>query len=332
MEIIMYPIFQCVKFFFFAFCFLIPSLTKAAPNLPPLKIAVIQIIEHPALNATRQGIYDELIAQGYKEGENLTWIYFSAQGKPNMAAQIAQRFVCDHVDVIVALSTPAAQAAKQAARGTNIPVIFSSVTDPLGAGLVKSLDKPNDNVTGVSNYIDVKPQLELFKRILPHLKRLGFIYNPGEANMITLLKKVKEAAPALNITIVEKTADSTTAVIAATRYLLGVVDALFISNDNTALAAFGSIIKAAEQQKVPMPVFASDGDLIENGALAVLGPNQYELGKQTARLLLQTLADRKRLPAVEFPQKVELLINTELANKLGIKIPEDLLEKVKTSN
>lgn len=328
----MYPIYQFVKFCFFTFCFLIPTLTKAAPNLPPLKIAVIQIIEHPALNATRQGILEELKAQGYKEGVNLKWIYFSAQGKPNMAAQIAQRFVCENADAIVALGTQAAQAAKQAARGTNIPVIFSSITDPLGAGLVKSLDKPDDNVTGVSNFIDVKPQLELFKRLKPNLKRLGFIYNPGEDNMVTLVKKVKEAGKELDIIIVEKTAANTFEVMGATRYLIGMVDAIFISNDNTALAAFGAISKTAEQQRIPIPVFTSDGDLIDMGALAVLGPNQYDLGKQTARLLLKTLENKKNLPAVEFPQKVDLLINTDVAKKLRIKIPEDLLKEAKARN
>lgn len=321
----MYALSKFTKFCFFVLCFLIPSLSQADPSLPPLKIAVIQIIEHPALTATRQGIYDELKQLGYREKENLTWIYQSAQGKPAMAAQIAQRFVSEHPDAIIAIGTAAAQAAMKATRGTKILVIFSSITDPLGAHLVKDLKRPQDNVTGVSNFIDIKPQLQLFKELLPRLKRLGMIYNPGEDNSVAIQKKVKDAARDLNLVITTQAADKTSEVMGAARALIGMVDAIFISNDNTALAAFGSINKVAAQKK--LPVFASDGDLIKQGALAVLGPNQYELGKQTTRLMLTAIKDKKRLPAVEFPQKVDLLLNREMAIKLRITIPEDVLKK-----
>jgi putative tryptophan/tyrosine transport system substrate-binding protein len=325
MEIFMDTIFKFTNLFLFTLCFLIPSVHRAYPSLPPLKVAVIQIIEHPALNATRQGIYDELKTQGYNEKTNLTWTYQCAQGKPSMAAQISHRLVSNRPDVIVGIGTAAAQAAMQATRGTEIPVIFSSITDPLRAHLVKDLNHPQDNVTGVSNFINVKPQLELFKQLLPRLKRLGMIYNPGEDNSVSILQKVKESASDLNITIIPQAAQQTSEVVGAARFLIGMVDALFISNDNTALAAFGSISRAAEKHK--LPVFSSDADSIKQGALAVLGPNQYELGKQTARLLLKVLQDKQHLPPVEFPQKIDLLVNSEMAKKLKINVPADLMKK-----
>jgi putative ABC transport system substrate-binding protein len=321
----MYTISKFFKFFLSILCFLIPALTQAESSLPPLKIAVIQIIEHPALNATRQGIYDELKKLGYVEKTNLTWIYQSAQGKPAMASQIANRLVSERPDAIIAIGTAAAQATMKATRGSTIPVIFSSITDPLGAHLVKDLKRPQENVTGVSNFIAIKPQLELFKEILPNLKRLGMIYNPGEDNSVAIVKQVKEIAKDLGLAIVVQAADKTSEVMGAARALDGMVDAIFISNDNTALAAFGAINKVAEQHK--LPVFASDGDLIKMGALAVLGPDQYALGQQTARLMLKVLEDKKHLPAVEFPEKVDLLINRPVALKLKIQIPDNVMKK-----
>jgi len=316
-------VFKYFKFFSTLLC-LIPTLLTAAPELKPLHIAILQIIEHPALNATRQGIYDELKSKGYVEGKNLTWSYRCAQGKPLLASQIAQKFVSQQVDVIIALGTSAAQAAKQATRGTGILVVFSSITDPLGARLVTDLKHPDEHVTGVSNFIDVQPQLALFQQLLPHLTKLGFIYNPGEDNMVTLVKKVKEAAGPLGLKIQLQTADKTSDVAGAARVLVGMVDAIFISNDNTALAAFPSIVKAANQQKTP--VFVSDTDLIDQGALAALGPDQYQLGKQTTTLLLKALADPHHLPAVEFPERTVLKINDKVAKKFKIQVPSGVME------
>lgn len=270
----------------------------------PSKIFILQTIEHPALNATRDGLRDELKNLGYEEGKTLVYDYQSAQGNTALAVQIAQKFVSQKADVIVAIGTTAAQAAMNAAKNTTIPVVFSSVTDPIGAKLVQDLKAPEGHVTGVSNFIAIEPQFKLFKKLLPHLKTLGIIYNPGEANSEAMVKSMEKAAKDFDLKIVTATAPKTSDVLAASQSLCGKVDALFVNNDNTALAAFKSVVKAG--QACGIPAFVSDVDLADQGALAALGPDQTEVGRQTARIVDRILKNPKGpLPAVEFPEKTE---------------------------
>lgn len=276
----------------------------------PFKISILQIVEHPALNATRQGFLDELHKLGYKEGENLIVDYQSAQGNTALASQIAQKFVSEGSDIIVAIATKAAQAVITAAKGTEIPVVFSSVTDPLGAKLVKDLMAPGDHVTGVSNSLSAEPQFKLFKRLLPNLKTLGIVYDPGEDNSITLNMEMEKAATALDLKLVFATATKSSDVLTASQSLCGKVDAIFINNDNTALSAFSSVIKAARSCNIP--AFVSDVDIADQGAMAALGPDQVELGHQTARLVNRILKNPKApLPPVEFPEKIKEYIMKE---------------------
>lgn len=294
----------------------------------PLRIGVIQTIAHPALDSTYKGIVDQLALEGFSVEKNIEIKFANAQGDASLSNQISKKFVSEKPDAIVAIPTPAAQSVVNATRHSNIPVVFSSVTDPLDAGLVKNLQEPNTNITGVSNFIKLDEQLLLFKQILPNLKKLGFIYNPGEANSIKILQSLKETANKYDLEIIVSAASKTTEVSSATNKLIGKVDAIFISNDNNALSAFGVITKIALAAK--LPVFVSDTDMVEKGALASLGPNQYELGKQTGKMLAQILRGKpaKDLP-VEFPQKIELVINKKIADKLGIKFPEEVLRKAK---
>lgn len=291
---------KTAQFIFFAF-FL--SLTPLQST--PLHISILQVVEHPALNATREGLLEELKALGYKD---LRVDFQSAQGNTALAAQIAQKFASNHPDVIVAIGTTAAQAALTATKGLKIPVVFSSVTDPLSAKLVGSLEKPEGHVTGVSNFISVEPQFRLFKRLRPELKTLGIVYNPGEANSVELLKVMEQAAKEMGLNLVTATAAKTSEVMTATQSLCGKADAVFINNDNTALAAFKSVTKAA--QGCGIPAFVSDVDLVDQGALAALGPNQKDLGRQTARMIDRILKNPEApLPAVEFPEKTEEYVN-----------------------
>lgn len=291
---------KTAQFIFFAF-FL--SLTPLQST--PLHISILQVVEHPALNATREGLLEELKTLGYKD---LRVDFQSAQGNTALAAQIAQKFASNHPDVIVAIGTTAAQAALTATKGLKIPVVFSSVTDPLSAKLVGSLEKPEGHVTGVSNFISVEPQFRLFKRLRPELKTLGIVYNPGEANSVELLKVMEQAAKEMGLNLVTATAAKTSEVMTATQSLCGKADAVFINNDNTALAAFKSVTKAA--QGCGIPAFVSDVDLVDQGALAALGPNQKDLGRQTARMIDRILKNPEApLPAVEFPEKTEEYVN-----------------------
>ena len=271
---------------------------------PPTKISILQIVEHPALNTTRQGFLDELQKLGYEEGKNLILDYQSAQGNATLAVQIAQKFVSQKPDIIVAITTKAAQAVMAASRGTKIPIVFSSVTDPLGSKLVKNLKAPEGYVTGVSNLIPVEPQFKLFKRLLPNLKTLGIVYDPGEDNSITLNKTMTNVAQEMGLKLVFAVATKTSEVLTASQSLCGKVDAIFINNDNTALPAFSSVVKATRGCNIA--AFVSDVDLADQGALAALGPDQTELGRQTARMVDRILKNPGApLPSVEYPEKTE---------------------------
>jgi putative ABC transport system substrate-binding protein len=290
-------------FSLFAFAISFSFASQSSQN-SPLKISILQVIEHPALDATRKGFLEELKTLGYEEGKNLTLEYQSAQGNANLAAQIAQKFTADQPNVIVAIGTKAAQAAMNATKDTKIPIVFSSVTDPRGANLVNNLEAPKGHVTGVSNFLGVEPQFQLFKKVMPNLKTLGVIYDSGEANSISLNKAMEELAPKYGLKLVFAVATKTSEVFTASQSLCGKADALFVNNDNTALGAFGSVVKAA--QGCGIPAFVSDVDMGPQGALAAVGPDQTELGRQTARMVDTILKNPDApLPAVEFPKKTE---------------------------
>ena len=163
-------------------------------------VAVSQIVEHPALDATRQGLLDGLKAKGYEEGKNLEFDYKTAQGNPAIAVQIARQYVGENPDVLVGIATPSAQALVSATR--SIPVVFTAVTDPVGAKLVKSMEQPGKNVTGLSDLSPVAQHVDLIQEILPQVKSIGVVFNPGEANAVTLVELLKESAEAKGIQVV----------------------------------------------------------------------------------------------------------------------------------
>ena len=296
----------------------------ADPLKPRKKIAICQIIDHSALDSTRQGIVDQLEESGFKNGVTAEIIYENAQGNVVTSSQIAQRFASISADVVVAISTPSAQSAR--AHVKNTPIVFASVSDPVEAKLVTSLEHPEGLITGVSNSVAFDMQLSLMLELLPSLKVFGVVYNPGEANSMALLKKMKEVAAERNIEVVESAASKTSEVAGATQSLANKVDAIFINNDNTALAAFESIVRVAEQAS--KPVFASDSDCVARGAVAVLGPNQYQVGRQAGQVAVQLLNGiPARLIPVSFPQDMELHVNLEAAKKANIQIPQEVIAR-----
>lgn len=300
--------------------------TEATDSNQQIKVYINQLAEHPALDATVKGIVDGLSERGYVKGKNLDIKIESAQGSALLANQIAAKFVGEKADVTVGIATVSSQALNKYARLGQTKLIFSSVTDPLGANLVKSLNSPENNTSGVSNFIPLEPQIEIFKLIKPQIKRLGLLYNPGELNSISLINSLKEICPKYDIELVTSPASKTSEVPQSAIRLAQTVDAIFISNDNTALSALKTIIKAAEQKNIP--VFVSDVDIVEQGAVAALGPSQYDLGLQTAELIAQVLQgeDVGNIP-VKFPKKTELYLNLKAAKQIGLDIPARLIEE-----
>ena len=286
-------------------------------------VAITQIVEHPALDACRKGVEDELKAQGIE----VTWTYESAQGNPGTAAQIARKFVGDAPDAIVAISTPSAQAVVAATK--DIPVIFTAVTDPVGAKLVADPKKPGGNVTGVTDLSPIAQHLDLIARITPNAKRIGVIYNPGEANSVTLVGLVKEHAPAHGMTIVEAAAPRSNDVLAAARSLVGKVDAVYVPTDNTVVSALEGVIKTGIENK--LPIYAGDTDSVPRGAIAALGFNYYDVGRQTGKIVARVLKGEKPGDiAVEGIEKTELAVNPKSAEAMGVTLPADLIAEAKT--
>jgi putative ABC transport system substrate-binding protein len=289
-------------------------------------VAVTAIVEHPALDAARKGIKDELEAEGYVEGRNLEFVFESAQGNPATAAQIAQKFVGEKPDVIVPISTPSAQAVVGATK--DIPVVFTAVTDPVGAKLVPELEHPGGNVTGMSDLSPIGLHLDLIKEIMPAASHLGVIYNPGEANSITLLMLLKKEAPGHGLALVEAPASRSADVLAAAQSLIGDVDAIYVPTDNTVVTALEAIVKVGADNQ--LPVFAGDTDSVPRGAIAALGFNYYDLGRQTGKIVARVLKGEKpgALP-VESVKTTQLYVNPGAAKAMGITLPDAVTKRAK---
>lgn len=287
-------------------------------------VAVTAIVEHPALDAARDGIKEALSEAGYKEGENLTFVYESAQGNPGTAAQIARQFVGDAPNVIVPISTPSAQAVVSATR--DIPVVFTAVSDPLGAELIKDMQKPGGNVTGLSDMSPVADHVALIKEITPNAKSIGFIYNTAEANSVSTLAALKAEAEKAGLTIVESVATKSAEVQGAARALVGRVDAIYIPTDNTIVSAFEAAVGVAEEAKIPL--YAGDTDSVNRGALAALGFNYFDVGKQTGEIVVRVLKGEKPgdIP-VRVAAGTDLVINKKAAAKMGVTFPESITSR-----
>jgi putative ABC transport system substrate-binding protein len=287
-------------------------------------VAITQIVEHPALDAARQGIQESLAEAGWIVGKNLEWTFESAQGSVGTAAQIAKTFAGSDADVIVAIATPSAQTA--VASAGSIPVVFSAVTDPVGAKLVRSMEDPGGPVTGTSDMLPLDKHLAMIRRVLPEAKALGVLYNSGEANSVSLVESLKAAAEPAGFTIVEATAPRSSDVLGAARNLVGKVDAIYIPTDNTVVSALEAVVKVGIDNK--LPIFAGDTASVERGAAAAVGFNYHDLGLQTGKMVARILdgADPSTMP-VETVQKTELYVNPGMAEKMGLTLPADMVSE-----
>ncbi|MBB5536692.1 ABC transporter substrate-binding protein [Rhizobium giardinii] len=285
-------------------------------------VAVTAIVEHPALDAVRDGVKEALAAAGYKEGENLKFLYESAQGNPATAAQIARQFAGEGPDVIVPISTPSAQAVVSSTR--DIPVVFTAVSDPLGAQLVNDMDKPGGNVTGLSDLSPVAEHVALIKEILPNAKSIGYLYNSGEANSVSLLAVLKTQAEKAGLTVVESAATKSAEVQGAARALVGRADVIYIPTDNTIISALEGAVAVAEEAKLPL--FTADTDSVSRGAVAALGFNYHDVGKQTGDVVVRVLkGENPGDIAVKVAAGTDLVINKAAASKMGVTFPESVL-------
>lgn len=279
-------------------------------------IGITQIVEHPSLDAAQEGFKKALEDAGL----NVKYDVHNAQGDPKNNDSIAKKLVGDKVDLIFANSTPSAQSSLNATK--EIPIVFTSVTDPIGAGLVETMENPGGNVTGTSDtHPDAVPNTLNFISDEMGAKTIGMIYNSGEQNSVSHIEHVKELAKG-KVEIKEATVSTTAEVKQAAENLAGKVDAFYIITDNTVVSALESVLLVGEQEDVP--VFVGELDSVARGGFAAYGFDYYDIGYEAGEKAVQILKDGKKpseIPAT-YPQNLKLQINKDAAENMGVEIKD----------
>lgn len=287
-----------------------------------IKVGVVQLVEHVALDASYKGFVDGLAEAGYVDGQNIKIDYQNAQGEQANCVTIAQKLVNDKDDLILAIATPAAQAVANLTK--DIPILVTAVTDPESAKLVKSNAKPDTNVTGTSDLTPVDAQIQLLKKIVPTAKKVGLMYCSSEQNSMFQINIAKASCEKNGLEYVEGSVSNSNEIQQVTQNMVGKVDAIYIPTDNMLAAGMATVAMVANAAK--LPVICGESGMVTAGGLATYGINYYELGKQTAKQAVEILKDGKN-PAdmpIEYLEKCDLSVNEETAKAIGVTIPADL--------
>jgi len=287
-----------------------------------LKIGIVQLIEHPALDANYKGFVDGLAAAGFVDGQNIKIDYQNAQGEQANCVTIANKLVNDKDDLIFAIATPAAQAVANLTK--EIPILVSSVTDPETAKLVKSNKLPGTNVSGTSDLTPVAAQIQLLKKIVPNAKTVGLMFCSSEANSIFQTDLAKEACKANGLEFIEGSVSNSNEIQQVTQSLVGKVDAIYIPTDNMLAAGMANVAMVANTAKIP--VICGEDGMVQSGGLATYGIDYYELGKQTALMAVEILKNGKNpkdMP-IQYLEKCTLSVNEKTAKAIGVTLPADL--------
>lgn len=278
------------------------------------KIGVTQIVEHPSLDAAFNGFKKALEEKGLKVEYDVQ----IAQGDMNNNQTIANNFVADGVDLIFANSTPSALGALNATK--DIPIVFTSVTDPVGAKLVQSMENPGGNVTGTTDtHPDAIPKTVQFIDQFVNGNRVGMIYNAGEQNSVAQIDAVKKAMEGTDLTIVPVSVSTSAEVKQAAESLVGKVDCFYVITDNTVVSALESVIQVANDQDVPL--FVGELDSVKRGGFAAYGFDYYDIGYE-AGVMAADILEGKKKPAelpIQYPQKLKLVINKKAAKEMGVE-------------
>lgn len=285
-------------------------------------IGIIQIVDHVALDAARQGFIDALAENGYKDGETVTLDYRNAQGSPDVLASIADHFVAENANLVLAIATPSAQT--MAGKTESIPILGTAITDYVSARLAQSDDKPGYNVSGTTDMNPIKEQIELIKRMLPDTKTIGLLYTASEDNSVLQAQIAREVIEGMGMAYTEVTVHNSNEVQQATQSIMDKCDAIYIPTDNVFASAMSLVYEVALSNK--KPVFAGEAGMTMGGGLATLGVNYYNLGHQTGLMAIKVLAGE---PVADMPIErqtdFDYTVNKTFCDALGIAIPEDLL-------
>lgn len=286
-------------------------------------VAVSQLVQQPALDAVCKGIKDELSAAGYDAGTTLRWEWRSAGGSPATARQIANKYAVANPDVIVAIANLNAKYA--AAASQDAPIVFSAVSDPVNAELVSNMDRPGGNISGISDRLPIPQQLALIKEIIPESTSIGVIYNVSQNSTPNLTSLINQSAIEQNLAIQAITVLLPTEVTAAIEGLVGSVDAIYMPPESTTAALEAAIQVGRNNQ---MPVFTGDVEAVESGAIAAVGFDYYDVGRQTGEMIVKVLeGQRPGELSVEFVKDLRLTINPAAAEAMGVQIPSAVVSR-----
>ncbi len=288
-------------------------------------IGISQFAEHGSLDNCREGFLEGLKEAGYEEGKNLTIEYQNAQADTGNAATIADSFVNKKVDLICAIATPSAMSAYNSAMDADIPVIYTAVSDPVGAGLVNE-DRTNvGNITGTSDKLPVTEQMALIRELMPDAKKIGILYTTSEANSVSTIQEYKDHAEEYGFEIVDTGINTIADVEMAAKDLASKVDCISNLTDNTVVSALQTVLAAANDAKIP--VFGSEVEQVKNGCVAAVGIDYVALGKQTGEMAAKVL--KGEATAAETPFEIceggNVYVNTEAAGNIDFTISDDVL-------
>lgn len=294
-----------------------------------IDIAIVQYVSHPSLDQIVQGVKDELAANGYIEGKNLTIDFHNAEADINLLSTIAEQVISQNPDLIFAVTTPVSQTFQN--QTDEIPIVMTGINDPIAAGLVDSLEKPGGNISGSSDQYPLDEHLKLMLAIDPNIETLGMIYTSSEDNAQVEAENVKEIAESLGLKVEMTSIASTLDMQMAAENLSSKVDAIYVGSDNAIASAFESLLDATDRMNIA--VYPSVDIMVQQGGLAAIAINQADLGTEAARVGIEVLNGTPigDIP-VHFAKKLRSVYNSDTANRLNIEIPTDLLTELEDLN
>ena len=298
---------------------------KEAPKkAEKVNVGIVQLVEHAALDAANKGFVEGLASKGYKEGQNIAYDRQNAQADQSNLQNIAHRFVNNKVNLICAIATPAAQTVANVT--SDIPIVATAVTDYKTAKLVKDNAKPGTNVTGTTDMNPVEQQLDLLLKVVPNAKSVGTIYCSSEVNSQLQIEILKKAAAAKGVTVKEATVSNVNDIQQAARSLVGKVQAIYVPTDNVLASAMPTLVSVTEEAK--LPVICGEGGMVKAGGVATLGVDYYKLGFQAGEMAADILSGKSKPAdmAIQAQKEFKAMVNLKEAEKIGLKVPEDVLK------
>ena len=297
--------------------------SKSTTDKKTVKVGVLQYVSHPSLDLIYKGIQDGLAEEGYK-ADDIKIDFMNAEGDQSKVATMSKQLVSNDNDVLIGIATPSAQGLASATK--NKPVVMGAITDPIGANLVKNLEKPGGNITGVSDHNPAKQQLELIKKLTPNVKTIGALYSSSEDNSKTQVEEFKKLAEEAGYKVEEYSVPSTNEIASTMNVMTGKVDAIWIPIDNTIASAFATVVSSNKDAK--KPIYPSATAMVEEGGLASVVADQHDLGVATGKMAAKILKGAKpEETPVEIFNQGKSVINKKNAKELGISLPDDALKE-----